>query len=409
MYRLLAFFVAASLCASAEDWPQFLGPRRDGSYSGEISATWPKEGPTLVWQKDIGPGFAGPAVADNKVFIFYRSGNEEKLDCLEAKTGKAIWSSAYPTAYRDDFGFDPGPRSVPTVADGRVFTYGADGMISSLNTTSGAALWRVDAKKEFGSKKGWFGRSCAPLVINDLVVVNVGGQNGAGIVALDVATGKLRWKASDDEASYSSPTLAVFDGKTNALFVTRHNFVGIDPSTGKIFFQYPFGPTENAYTENASVTAATPLVNGNSVFLSGCYGAGATALRIENEKPTKIWASGETMLNHYATCVHRGDLLFGFDGRQEQGPTLACIDWKTGKSLWRKESFGAGSAIIAGNYILILSESGELILSEASASAYKQLQRAQVLGSGGRAYPALADGFYYARDKNKLICLDLRK
>jgi outer membrane protein assembly factor BamB len=404
MLRIFLFAVLFGISVVGEDWPQFLGPRRDGSYTGEISAAWPKDGPTRSWQKDVGAGFAGPAVAQGKVFIFHRVGEEEKLDCLDADTGKAVWSNGYPTDYHDDFGFDPGPRSVPTIAEGRVFTYGADGMISAVGAGDGETLWRMDAKKEFGSQKGWFGRACAPLVVNDLVLLNIGGENGAGIVALHVATGKLRWKCSDDEASYSSPTIAIFDGKTNALFVTRHNFLGLDPATGKIFFQYPFGPTERA-----SVTAATPLVNGNLVFLSGCYGAGSTALRVENEKPAKVWSSGEVMLNHYATCVHRGDLLFGFDGRQEQRPAFACIDWKSGKLLWRKPNYGAGAVVIAGDHLLILLESGELVLAEANATAYKELQRAQVLGSGSRAYPALADGYLYARSKDKLIRLDMRK
>jgi len=403
MPRLFIAVLVLCCSAAAEDWPQFLGPRRDGSYAGEISSAWPKEGPVRTWQKNVGDGFAGPAVADGKVFIFHRSGNEEKLDCLEANTGKPIWSVGYAATYVDSFRFDPGPRAVPTVAEGRVFTYGADGMISATDVRSGKTLWRIDAQKEFASKKGWFGRACSPLVVGDLVMINVGGE-GAGIVALDVANGKLRWKASKDEASYSSPTLAVVNGKTNALFVTRHEFIGLDPATGKMFFQYPFGPTEDA-----SVTAATPLVNGNLVFLSACYGAGSTALRIENEKPAKVWASEDAMLNHYATCVHRGDLLFGFDGRQEQRPAFACIDWKTGKTVWRQAAFGAGSVLIAGDRLLILLESGELVLVEANGGAYKELQRAQVLGSGGRAYPALADGFLYARDKNKLVRLDLRK
>jgi outer membrane protein assembly factor BamB len=402
MMRLLLVAILVGLASRAEDWPQFLGPRRDGSYSGEISTTWPKEGPKRTWQKDIGAGFAGPVVSQGKVFIFHRGDNEEKIECLDAATGKSLWSNGYPSTYRDDFGFDNGPRAVPAVADGRIFTYGADGIISAIGVRTGTTLWRLDAKKDFASKKGFFGRAPSPLVVGDLVLLNVGGD-AAGIIALDVATGKLRWKASNDEASYSSPTLAVFDEKTNALFLTRHEFVGLEPATGKLLFQYPFGPTENA-----SVTAATPLVNGDLVFLSGCYGAGSTALQLKNGKPTKVWASDDVMLNHYATCVHRGDLLFGFDGRQEQGPAFSCIEWKTGKLLWRKEHFGAGSVLIAGDKLLILLESGELVLAEANDSAYKELQRAQVIGSGNRAYPALADGFIYARDKTKLVRADLR-
>jgi outer membrane protein assembly factor BamB len=401
----LWFFLAWTVVATifAEDWPQFLGPRRDGSYVGEISIQWPKEGPARTWQKEIGAGFAGPAVAQGKVFIFHRAGNEEQLDCLDAATGNVAWSNGYAATYRDDFGFDPGPRAVPTVADGRVFTYGADGMISAVGVRTGTTLWRIDAKKEFASKKGWFGRAPSPLVVGDLALLNVGGD-GAEIVALDVASGKLRWKTGNDEGSYSSPIVAVLDGRTNALFVTRHEFLGLDPANGKIFFQYPFGPTERA-----SVTAATPLVDGNLVFLSGCYGAGSTAIRIENEKPVKVWSSDSVMLNHYATCVHRGNLLFGFDGRQEQTPAFSCADWKTGKLLWRKENFGAGCVLIAGEHLLMLMETGELILADADGGAYKELQRAQILGSGGRAYPALADGFLYARGKDKLVRVDIRK
>jgi outer membrane protein assembly factor BamB len=397
---LVALFL--NIAALAEDWPQFLGPRRDGSYAGDISATWPKEGPKQVWKKDVGIGFTGPVVSQGKVFLFHRQGDEEKLDCLDVNTGNKVWSSGYAATYRDSFGMESGPRATPAVADGRVFTYGPDGIISAYGVRTGTMLWRVDAKKEFASQKGFFGRAPSPLVVGDLVLLNVGGT-GAGIVALDAANGKARWKASDDEASYSSPTLAVFGGKTNALFVTRKEFVGIEPMSGKIVFQYPFGPRESA-----SVTAATPLVDGNLIFLSACYGAGSTALRVEHGRPVKVWASDEVMLNHYATCVTRGGLLFGFDGRQEQGAAFACVDWKTGKLLWRKENFGSGGVIIAGDRLLILLESGKLILAEASGGGYKELQRAQVVGAN-RSYAALADGFLYARDKSKLVRLDLRK
>lgn len=401
MMRLFLVAMLLVFAAPAEDWPQFLGPQRDGSYAGQITSTWPKEGPPRVWQHAVGNGFAGPVVAQGKVFIFHRNDEEEKVECLDAATGKSIWSSGYPATYRDDFGFDNGPRAVPAVADGRVFTYGADGIISALGARIGTVLWRIDAKKEFASKKGFFGRASSPLVVGDLLLLNVGGE-GSGIIALDVANGKLRWKASNDEASYSSPTLAVFDGRTNALFLTRREFIGLEPATGKVLFQYPFGPAEHA-----SVTAATPLINQDLVFLSACYGAGSTALRIQNNKPAKLWAADDVMLNHYATCVYRGDLLFGFDGRQEQGAALACVDWKTGKLLWRKEKFGVGNVTISGDKLLILLETGELVLAEANGAAYKELQRAQVIGSGSRAYPAIAGGFLYARDKSKLVKLDL--
>src|SRR4051812_39084893 len=210
--KALAALAGAIFCAAVagEDWPQFLGPRRDGSYAGEIAATWPKEGPARTWQVDVGPGFAGPIVADNHVFVFHRPGNEERLDCLDAPTGKTIWSNGYSATYNDDFGFDPGPRAAPSFSEGRIFTYGADGTISAISADKGATLWRIDAKKQFASKKGFFGRASSPLVYGGLVLINVGGDD-ASIVALNVTNGLVRWKASHDEASYSSPVIAVLD------------------------------------------------------------------------------------------------------------------------------------------------------------------------------------------------------
>lgn len=282
-----------------------------------------------------------------------------------------------------------------------MFTYGADGVISATSVPDGKTAWRLDAKKEFGSPKGYFGRASSPLIFGTLLLLNAGGSGG-GIVALDAATGKLRWRAGEDEASYSSPTLAVFSGKTNAVFVTRNELISIDPIAGKVMFKFPF-----EIPMRASVTAAAPLVNGDLVFVSASYGLGAAALRIDGNQPKKLWAADAVLSNHYATSVHQGGFLYGFDGRQEQGPSLTCVEWATGKPRWRKQ-MPAGSILIVKEKLLLLLETGELVLAEASPVAFKELARAQVLGAGTRACPALANGFLYARSKDRLIRLDLR-
>ncbi len=390
--------------AQAEDWPQLLGPRRDGSYEGAaLAETWPKEGPARTWEMEVGDGFAGPVVAGGKVFIFHRPGAEERLDCLEAETGKLVWSNGHKATYRDDFGFDPGPRAVPTVAGGTVFTYGADGIVSAVAVDGGKTVWRIDAKKDFASRKGFFGRACSPMVLGDLVLLAVGGE-GAGMVGLDAATGKTRWKTTNDEASYSSPTLGVFGGRTNALFLVRNALVGLDPTSGKVLHRHPFAPTMSA-----SVTGATPLVIGDMVFISASYGAGAEVVRMANGKARTMWKSDEALSNHYATSVHRKGLLFGFHGRQEEKPALVCVEWGTGITRWRVERFGAGTVALAGDRLALLLETGELVLAAADGEKHEELRRAQVLGSDTRAHPALSDGFLYARDKTKLIRLDLRK
>src|SRR5579872_3843962 len=177
------------------DWPQFLGPARNGVYAGaDLAETWPKEGPPVVWQKSVGQGFSGPAVADHKLILFHRRDDKETVECLEAKTGKPVWIFAYPTAYQDDFGFDEGPRATPSIADGRVYTFGAEGALHCMDFATGKEIWSVNAKTEFQAPKGFFGIACSPLVEGSAVLLNIGGAGGAGIVAFDKATGKVLWK-----------------------------------------------------------------------------------------------------------------------------------------------------------------------------------------------------------------------
>jgi outer membrane protein assembly factor BamB len=263
-------------------------------------------------------------------------------------------------------------------------------------------VWAVDTKKDFGSPKGYFGRACSPLVEGNAVVLNIGAEN-AGIVAFDKATGKVLWKANSDEAGYSSPTAATIHGKRYLLVLTRAGLDAIDPATGKVYFQHHFRSRMDA-----SVNAATPIVIDDMIFVSASYGTGAALLRFDEKGPEKIWAGDGILSNHYATSVYADGFLYGFDGRQEQGPNLRCIELKTGQVKWSEDHFGAGTLMIAGGKLLILTEKGELMIAPASPDGFKPTSRAQVLPFESRAYPALADGFFYARSKDKLVCVDLR-
>jgi outer membrane protein assembly factor BamB len=268
----------------------------------------------------------------------------------------------------------------------------------------GKALWRLDTKKEFGTAKGFFGVACSPLVESNKVLANIGGHNGAGIVALDVETGKLLWKATDAEASYSSPAPATIGGKRYVFFFSREGLAALDPSNGKVFFEYPWKPGISA-----SVNAATPLIIGDLIFISTSYGRGGTVLRFKESGPTPLWAEDDVLSNHYATSVHHNGFLFGFDGRQEQGPRFRCVELKTGKVRWTEERLGAGTVTLVNGNLLILTERGMLISTPASAEGFKPSARAQAFPFDVRAYPALADGYFYARSKNELTCIDLRK
>jgi outer membrane protein assembly factor BamB len=381
-----------------------LGPHRDGVYAGgDLAFTWPQEGPPVLWRRSIGQGFSGPAVLGGKVILFHRQGDKEVVECLESGTGKPIWQFDYPTAYRDDFGFDEGPRATPTIAAGKVYTLGAEGALHCLELETGKKVWALPVDGQLHAPKGFFGVATSPLVIGDKVLVNLGAGAGSGIIAFHADTGELAWKTTDDDASYSSPTAALIQGKMRALFLTRAGLVVLDPETGQVQWTFPWRSRSHA-----SVNAATPLVVGDQIFLSASYETGAVLLRASGTQLDRIWSSDAVLSNHYATSVYRDGYLYGYHGRQEMGPSLRCVELATGKVRWSQDGFGAGTVLISGDKLVLLRENGQLLLVAARESGYHELAQAQVLSSGVRAYPALADGHLFARDKVKFVCLDLR-
>jgi outer membrane protein assembly factor BamB len=399
---------AAALQLQATDWPQFLGPHRNGATAEtNLAAAWPKEGPPIVWQRQVGEGFCGPVASSGKLILFHRRDNQETVECLEAKSGKGIWKGAYPTSYRDDFGFDEGPRATPAIAGSRVFTFGAAGMLSCWHLESGAKVWSVDTKVQFRADKGFFGVACSPLVEGNAVIVNIGGKDGAGIVAFDQTTGKVLWRATDDEASYSSPVAATINDRRHVFVITREALVTLNPSDGKVAFRHPFRPPMSA-----SVSAAAPLIIDDLIFISASYGTGATLLRFREPAPEKLWSTDEALSCHYATPVVHQGFLYGFDGRADPGmqadSSLRCVELKTGKVRWKEGSLRVGTVTLANDHLLVLTEKGELLRAPATPDGFKPTDRAQVLPFVVRAHPALASGLFHARSKDKLVCLDLR-
>ena len=388
--------------ATAADWPQLLGPQRNGVYDGgDLADSWPAAGPPVVWEKRVGRGFSNPVVANRRLILFHRIGDEEVVEALNAETGEAIWSYRYPTAYHDDFGFDPGPRASPVVVGGQVYTFGAEGMLTCLEFASGRKIWSIPTHEKFGVRKGYFGAAATPLILGSRLFLNVGGREG-GIVAFDKDTGRVLWTATEDEASYSSAIVANLDGKDYIVFFTREGLAGLEPATGRVAFQQRWRSRSDA-----SVNAAIPLMIENHIFLSASYGTGATLLKVSEESLTPVWSSEDSLTNHYATSVRRADYLYGYHGRQEYGPSFRCIEWKTGDVVWSEDGFGAGTVTLAGDRLLILREDGELLMAQASAKAFEPLLRSRILSGTVRAYPALANGLLYARNEDTLVCVRL--
>ena len=391
------------LAATSSDWPRFLGPTRNGAYLGQdLADTWPKEGPRRIWQRPVGQGFSGPIASSRQVILFHRVDNEEIIEAIEGETGKTVWKDAGPAEYRDTSGFDEGPRATPAMSGGRVFAFGAEGVLRCVETATGRKLWSVDARKEFAADKGFFGMACSPLVEQGKVFVAIGGN--AGVAAFDELTGKLAWKATDHEAGYSSPELARVGERQLVVVFTRSGLVGLAPGDGKVAFEWPWRARMNA-----SVNAATPLVVDGEIFLSESYGTGCVMLRQAGGKLSQRWASDDVMSNHYATCVVRDGFLYGYHGRQDTGrPAFRCVEWATGRVRWSEERFGAGTVTLSGNRLYLLHEDGRLLMADASPDRFKIRQEAQILPSGVRAHPAIADGRLFARSKDKLVCVDLR-
>ncbi len=397
---VLALLVTGSMLA--QDWPQFLGPERDGRYIGPpLDVEWDAGGPPEVWRRPVGAGFAGPVVVDGRLILFHRLDDREVVEALDASTGEEVWRYDYLTTYRDDFGFDEGPRAAPVVVDGRVFTFGAQGQLHALSLETGDLVWNVDTKAEFDFRKGFFGAAGSPLVEGGHVIANVGGAN-AGVVAFDAGTGAVVWTALDDDASYSSGVGAVFGGVRHAVFFTRSYLAGLDPNDGTVRFSRPWRSRLRA-----SVNAATPLVIDDLIFVSATYGTGAGLFRVNGDQLDEIWVSDEVMSNHYSTSVYHDGHLYGFHGRQEYSPSLRAVELRTGEVKWDIPGYGAGTVTLADDRLVIVRESGELVVAPASPEAPTVVATTQVLPPVVRAYPALADGRIYIRNENTLICVDL--
>ena len=263
--------------------------------------------------------------------------------------------------------------------------------------------------RRFQVAKGYFGAAGSPLVEDGRVIANIGGAKG-GIVAFDAKKGTVLWTATTDAASYSSGIGATIEGRRYAIFLTREGLVGLDPATGRVQFQQRWRSRSAA-----SVNAATPVISANRIFVSAEYGPGAGVLEVKGSTLTPLWTSDDVLSTHYATAILHQGTLYGFHGRQELGPAFRAVDFASGKVLWSEEQFRGGTVLLAGETLVILRESGELVLAPASRAGFKPTARARILPEVARPYPAIADGFLYARNeldqrtgKNVLVCIDLR-
>lgn len=392
-----------ALPAQAGDWPQHLGPQRNGTTEAmPLGDDWRTTPPKPIWSVDVGAGFSGPVVAGSKLILAHRIEDEELVDAYDATTGERLWRSAAPADYRDRFGFNDGPRATPTIDGDSVYTLGAAGLIRCLDLATGQERWRVDTHDRFDVAEGFFGAATSPLVDGNRLLVNIGGRQ-AGIVALDTRTGQTLWTATGDEASYSSGIIATLAGERLAVFFTRSGLRVVDPGSGQLRYSFPWRARIAA-----SVNAATPLVVDGEIFLSSSYNTGAVLLSPDGNEVKPVWSGDRSLSNHYATSVYRDGYLYGFDGRQEFGPELRCVEWKTGRVMWSHKQ-SAGSLVLAGDALLVLDETGQLQRLRPTSERRELVTEAKLIDGTVRALPALANSTLYLRtEEGKLAAFDLR-
>jgi outer membrane protein assembly factor BamB len=394
---------------AAGDWPQILGPRRDGQAAADerLARTWPAAGPPVVWEREVGAGYAGLAVAHGRAYLFHRVADRERVEALDAATGEVVWKDAgHPTRFQPQVGGGDGPLCTPVVAGDRLIVFGAAGTLACLDATTGRRQWVRETHRDFGAAEGYFGAGATPLVVGERVVVNVGGaKQKAGLVAFDLVTGETAWQALADAASYSAPVAVEVDSRPHVLAVTRLACVLVDAATGEIRWQFPFGQ------RGPTVNAATPvLLAGDRLLVSAAYGIGTVCATFDLRGATPVWEGIDSLATQYCTPLAVAGHLYAIDGRDDVPPAdFKCLDPATGRVLWTERGFGYGTLLAADGKLLVAKTDGEVLLIEPDPAGLTILARCRPFGRNQagslRALPALADGRLYLRDDRRLVCL----
>jgi outer membrane protein assembly factor BamB len=392
----LLWIAAAGVVAgnlTAGDWPQWRGPDRNGISSEKVSAVWPSEGPKVLWQASVGTGFSSLSVSQGRVYTMGNTNNQDTIWCFDANTGKPLWHHSYAAQLSPQW-YEGGPGSTPTVDSGRVFTISKWGDVFCLDAATGAALWQRDLRQD-GVKPNRWGFAGSPLIRGNAVILNAG---SAGI-ALDRASGRVVWSTGTNAAGYASPTSFDTGGATSVLIFAAKHLVALDPQSGRELWRQLW---ETGWDTNNT----DPLTYGEHVFISS-FTRGCGLLSVKNGKPSLIYTNG-LMYSHLSPGVRLGEYLYAFNGEAKKDTDLRCLHLPTGELKWTRKAPAFGSLIMADGKLIVLSDKGELLLAEASPSAFTPLARAKVLSGVCWTPPALANGQLYVRNaKGELRCLEL--
>ena len=401
-FKLTILFLLSSTLLRAGDWPRWLGP--DGTGVSTESG-WKNNLEEQAWKSKVGVGFSSVSVADGRVYTMGHDGKKsdgkETVYCLDAKTGKMVWTHSYP-APLIDYLHEGGPCSTPTVDGSTVYALSKHGILHAYGAEDGKILWKKEMMKEAGMRRPpeW-GFAASPYPLGDLLLIEAGAT-----FALDKKTGATQWKSQTYRSAYGSPT-SFTHGKTNLIAVLKTDgLVILDAANGKTL---AFEKWETSYRTNAT----TPIVQEDNIFISTGYKRGCALFKWEKGKLHKIYEN-RNLSTHMNNAIPVGDFLYGFDGNVHMaGPKdFVCIRFSTGEVQWRSKDAGlmVGSLIVSGDRIIALGQRGELAIAPVDSEKFSPFAREQVIGGRCWTPPVLAHGMLYLRNaRGDLVCLDLRK
>lgn len=383
-----------SVCvdAAAADWPRWRGPSLNGiSTETGWKSNWGSTPPTQLWKASVGIGFASFSVADGRVYTAGNAADQDTVFCFDAASGKELWKHTYAHPLDPKY-YEGGPSATPTVDAGRVYHLSKRGHLMCLDAAKGTIVWTKELAKEVGAKMPEWGFAGSPLVEGDRLIVSV----GAAGTAVEKATGKVIWTSGKDAAGYATPVPFDSAGERLVAILCAKTLVAVRVSDGKEVWS-------QAWKTSYDVNAADPVISGNAFFISSGYNRGCGLVKVVDNKPSVVY-DNKNMRNHFNSCVLKDGFLYGVDEDQ-----LRCLSLETGEVKWTYKEFGKGSLVMVDNKLVALSEKGELIIAEPTATEFKAISRAQILGGKCWTAPVLSNGRLYARNaKGDVVCVDLK-
>ncbi len=381
--------------AYSQDWPQFRGATRDSKVTAfKAPATWPVS-LTQVWKVSVGTGDATPVLSGKKIYLNTRQGSEEVVLCLDAASGKELWKYTYQAAaVNGPAASHPGPRSTPAIANGKIVTFGATGILTCLNPETGKLIWK---NEDFKDVVPQFFTGMSPLISDGICIAHIGTTNKGEIIALDLNTGNAKWKWIGDGPSYASPSIMTIEGKKYIIAQTEKNLVALDFANGKLMWQVATAPAQRFYN------SVSPYIDGNRIYLTG-QGTGTKAVEIlkQGDKFTtkELWSNTEAGAK-WNTPVLKNGFLYGFTDQRR----IYCINAATGTTGWIDNTVNSDFATIVdcGSILLGSPSTGSLIFFKPDPEKYSEVAKYKVSETPVYAFPVVTGNLVYVKDAESLI------